>query len=65
MGSLAHHDGKGLAENDVDDDGLRELEARMGELDKNKDERGIYRADRDPLEFRNRYYLPRVSKAEQ
>lgn len=50
-------------ENDVDDDGLRELEQRMGELGKNKDERGIYRADRDPLEFRNRYYLPRVSKA--
>lgn len=49
-------------ENDVDDAGLRELEQRMGELGKNKDERGIYRADRDPLEFRNRYYLPRVSK---
>ncbi len=50
-------------ENDVDDDGLRELEERMGELGKNKDERGIYRADRDPLEFRNRYYLPREAKA--
>ncbi|GAC72122.1 putative RNA methylase [Moesziomyces antarcticus T-34] len=49
-------------ENDVDDDGLRELEERMGELGKNKDERGIYRADRDPLEFRNRYYLPREAK---
>lgn len=49
-------------ENDVDDQGLRELEERMGELGKNKDERGVYRADRDPLEFRNRYYLPRVSK---
>lgn len=45
------------AEHDVDDKGLRELEERMGELGKNKDERGIYRADRDPLEFRNRYYL--------
>ena len=52
-------------ENDVDDDGLRELEQRMGELGKNKDERGVYRADRDPLEFRNRYYLPRVSKPSQ
>ncbi|CDU26026.1 related to TRM11-Catalytic subunit of an adoMet-dependent tRNA [Sporisorium scitamineum] len=52
-------------ENDVDDEGLRELEQRMGELGKNKDERGIYRADRDPLEFRNRYYLPRVSKPSQ
>lgn len=52
-------------ENDVDDEGLRELEERMGELGKNKDERGIYRADRDPLEFRNRYYLPRVSKPQQ
>ena len=52
-------------ENDVDDDGLRELEERMGELGKNKDERGIYRADRDPLEFRNRYYLPRIQKASQ
>ncbi|KAJ9480264.1 tRNA (guanine(10)-N2)-methyltransferase [Pseudozyma hubeiensis] len=52
-------------ENDVDDDGLRELEERLGELGKNKDERGIYRADRDPLEFRNRYYLPRASKPAQ
>lgn len=50
------------AENDVDDQGLRELEQRMGELGKNKDERGIYRADRDPLEFRNRYYLSSKAK---
>ncbi|SNX85505.1 related to TRM11 - Catalytic subunit of an adoMet-dependent tRNA methyltransferase complex [Melanopsichium pennsylvanicum] len=52
-------------ENDVDDEGLRELEQRMGELGKNKDERGIYRADRDPLEFRNRYYLPREQRPPQ
>lgn len=52
-------------ENDVDDQGLRELEERMGELGKNKTLEGKYRADEDPLEFRNRYYLARGPKASQ
>ncbi|PWZ01936.1 hypothetical protein BCV70DRAFT_225282 [Testicularia cyperi] len=43
---------------DVHDNNLRELH-RLAELGKNKDARGVYRADQDPAEFRNRYYVPR------